>query len=234
MRGAAVVCGAMLVVSSTARGATFVVAPDGPLATLDRARQAVREWRKANPDRKEPVRVQLRGGTYRPSEPITFTPDDSGSAEAPVVYEAYKDERPVVSGGVRITGWQVRNGRWRVMLPEVRAGTWRFSQLFVDGQRRYRPRVPANGYYAILGGLPKGKDKKRAGPSGFRFTPGQLRAHWRNLNDVEVLVFNSWSMSRNNARRGADRPTRRPCRTANGCASRSPSPWAPWPTGPSI
>jgi len=55
-----------------------------PFATLQRAREAIGERKQAGP-LSEPVTVWLRGGVYRLSEPITFTPDDSGGT-------AYLDE----------------------------------------------------------------------------------------------------------------------------------------------
>jgi hypothetical protein len=73
--------------SSPARpAADFVVAVTGddrnpgtearPLATIDRARDAVREFRKGQPGRD--VLVLIRGGTYRVEEPLVFAPEDSG------------------------------------------------------------------------------------------------------------------------------------------------------------
>ena len=76
---------------------------DGPFATLDRARRAVHELKKGS--RNTPIIVMVRGGTYFLSAPLKFDRGDSGKANAPVVYDAYPGEKPVVSGGRRITGW---------------------------------------------------------------------------------------------------------------------------------
>src|SRR5579871_6563069 len=63
---------------------------DGPFASLQRAQMAVRQLRKRQPDRRTPIRVLLRGGTYsipqpeaftRP-EPLVFTPEDSGTPDS--------------------------------------------------------------------------------------------------------------------------------------------------------
>jgi len=60
---------------------------DGPFATVERAREAVRALRKTQ---KEPrsVRVVLRSGTYYLNQPLEFGTVDSGVAGAPVVYAA--------------------------------------------------------------------------------------------------------------------------------------------------
>jgi hypothetical protein len=167
---------------------------DGPLATLQGAQRVLRDWRKTGAfDEKSPAPVvRLRGGFYALSEPFTLTPEDNGT-----VWQAYEGERPVVSGGKRITGWRVDGGgRWEVEIPEVRDGAWYFTQLFVNDQRRWRPRLPAEGYYTIGGELERSAEAKGVGVDRFMFSGDDIREDWANLNDVEVLAFHSWSMSR--------------------------------------
>jgi hypothetical protein len=167
---------------------------DGPLATVHRAQAILREWRAAGgggTNAPAPV-VRVRGGHYSLSEPLVFTPADSGA-----VWQAYGTERPVLSGGVRITNWTVDgSGRWVAELPAVREGTWHFTQLFVNDQRRWRPRMPASGYYQIAGELEPSGQAKGGGVDRFQFAGQEIREDWVNLNDVEVLAFHSWSMSR--------------------------------------
>ncbi|MFB6074899.1 MAG: right-handed parallel beta-helix repeat-containing protein [Haloarculaceae archaeon] len=117
---------------------------DGPFATLDRARRAVRSLDLA--DRRDPVRVLLRGGVYWLDAPVEFGPGDGGTESAPVVYAAFPGETPVVSGGRAIDGWTETTvaGRraWRATLPEGAGDGHPIRQLWVDGERRYRPRLP--------------------------------------------------------------------------------------------
>ena len=102
---------------------------DGPFATVDRAREAVRAFLRTL-DRPRPIRVVLRAGTYCLDSPLEFGPEDSGSRDAPVVYAAAAGEKVTLSGGRRLRGgrWGEVNGRkaWTVDVPEVKAGTWRF------------------------------------------------------------------------------------------------------------
>lgn len=166
---------------------------DGPVATIQRAQTALREWRAASPPAPTAPRpeIQLRGGTYFLDRPWTLTPEDSHT-----IYRAYRAERPMLSGGVRITNWVVGNdARWRAELPAVREQNWHFTQLFVNDQRRPRPRLPVQGHYQIAGELAP-SDAALAGVDRFQFAASDLRADWQNLNDVEVLAFHSWSMSR--------------------------------------
>ena len=79
---------------------------DGPFATLRRARDAVRELKKAGALPAGGVTVELRGGRYGLSEPLALTAEDSGTAAAPVTYRARPGEPAVLSGGQRLTAWQ--------------------------------------------------------------------------------------------------------------------------------
>ena len=92
-----------LVLALPVLGQPYYVAPSGsdanpgtlerPFATIQRAQQAVRQ---------QPGSIWLRGGTYYLSEKLVFNAEDSGSQAAPVVYQAYGQEQPVISGGVRL------------------------------------------------------------------------------------------------------------------------------------
>ncbi len=169
---------------------------DGPFASLGRAQKAVRELRKAEPNRAAAIVVQVRGGTYRLTEPLVFTPEDSGTAQAPVVYQAAPGETPEVCGGEKLTGWKTDGGRWTVELPDVKAGKWNFAQLFVGGERRYRPRLPKDGYFFINAEMEPSADVQGRGDNRFRFKAGELKSGWANLNDVEILAFQVWTMAR--------------------------------------
>lgn len=170
---------------------------DGPLKTIHRAQGAVRQLKQREARRSRPILVIVRGGTYYLDRPIRFGPEDSGTKQAPIIYQAYPDERPVLSGGVRIAGWQVgEKGRWHAVLNDVRSGTWSFAQLFVGDQRRFRPRLPKQGYYRIAKEVPPTPKAAGKGHDRFGFSDGDLSADWGNRGDVEVMAFHQWSASR--------------------------------------
>ena len=202
-----------MAVHSGARTAHFYVAPegkdtwsgrypeprpgrnDGPFATLERAREAVRELKTSRAGRPRPIRVLLRGGLYELPHTLVFTEADSGTPGAPITYAAYPGERPVLSGGRRLTHWtrDTVNGRpcWTARLPEVAAGRWYFTQLFVNGERAPRPRRPREGWYRFAH-LPEGPRGIFQGVRSGGFAPGQLSAGWRNLHDVELVTIQYW------------------------------------------
>jgi hypothetical protein len=162
---------------------------DGPWATLARARDAVRSL-KAGGGLREAVTVYVRSGHYRLAEPFVLTPEDSGAAACPVTYAAQPGEQPVLSGGRLIQGWQPADGGlWRAELPEVKAGKWDFRTLWVNGQRRLRPRLPKEGAYPLAGGAPPDA-------SAFRFRPGDFRPEWAGRDEIEVVVLQYWTEAR--------------------------------------
>lgn len=170
---------------------------DGPLATLHRAQEVARQLRADDPGRARPLVILVRAGTYFLSEPLVFSAEDSASPESPLVWAAYPGERPLISGGTRLSGFVVgEDGRWRLHIPEVERGDWAFMQLFVNGNRRGRPRLPKTGYYHIGEEVPPTPEVAGRGYDRFGFSPGELRADWRNLPHVEVLFMHSWSISR--------------------------------------
>ncbi|HEV8291559.1 MAG TPA: right-handed parallel beta-helix repeat-containing protein [Tepidisphaeraceae bacterium] len=159
---------------------------DGPFATIAKAQGT----RAANAAKLQTILV--RGGTYFLPKPLSFTAADSNLTIA-----AYPNESPIFSGGQRITGWKKdAHGWWTVNLPEVKSGKWSFVQLFADGQRRYRPRLPKEGYYNIADAAPPSAKSAGKGSDRFVFKAGEVRGDWHNLADVEVIGFQVWTMAR--------------------------------------
>jgi len=83
----------------------------------------------------------VRGGTYYLPETLIFTAEDSGTQAAPVVYQAYEKEQPVLSGGVRLKDlkWEpYKDGIMRAKVP----AEFSTDQLFVNGERQPMARYP--------------------------------------------------------------------------------------------
>ncbi len=120
----------------------YYVAPDGddanpgtpakPFATLPRAQSAVRQ---------KPGDVLLRGGTYYLPATLVFTAQDSGTKAVPVVFQAYPNEQPVISGGVKLEklNWQpFTNGIFAAKVP----ADLQTEEIFVNGERQLLARYP--------------------------------------------------------------------------------------------
>lgn len=192
---------------------------DGPLASLQGARDTLRRLQgrgaAAGAEAGAAVRVVVQGGTYALREPLVFGPQDSGTEEAPVSYEAAPGARVVLSGGREITGFvQSDDGLWTAQLPEVADGLWYPEQLWVNGRRAIRARTP-NGvrlgetyvprYFYIAGAVGFGADPltgERADlqQRAFRANPGDLAVFEglgpTELNDANILVYYAWETAR--------------------------------------
>lgn len=114
---------------------------DGPVASLQGARDAIRKVKARGP-LTEPVTVSISKGAYEMTEPLVLGPGDSGTAETPIVYQGVRGQS-VFPGGRRITGFtQGPGGVWQAHVPEVAAGKWYFEHLWINGRRGLRARTP--------------------------------------------------------------------------------------------
>lgn len=72
---------------------------DGPFATLERARDAVRELKKRKAG---DITVYMRGGSYQLNQTVVFGVNDSGSDQGTITYAAYPSETPLLSSAQKI------------------------------------------------------------------------------------------------------------------------------------
>src|ERR1043166_2421028 len=164
---------------------------DGPMATLPAALKRAREARQKAGAALEQISLFLRGGRYWIAEPIVLTAEDSGlSADRPLTIANFPEERPVISGGRRITGWKIvpgSSGVWEANARESGDGNWYFRSLFVKDRRATRARTPNAGSFFHMQGE-RFSDK----PVLFAFKPGDLKPQWANEPDAELVAFEKW------------------------------------------
>jgi len=174
---------------------------DGPLASLGGARDRLRRLRLIARI-PEPIHVVIADGRYTLSEPFILGPEDSGTGQLTVSYEAAAGARPVFTGGRAITGFKRgTNGIWQTKIPDVAAGKWYFEQLFVNGRRAVRARTP-NKFYYYMG---KTVEVPVEGEQGkFRRTtkvrPDDLELlkdlSSNEIKDVTLIAYHKWCISR--------------------------------------
>ncbi|MHB8973719.1 MAG: right-handed parallel beta-helix repeat-containing protein [Pirellulaceae bacterium] len=80
-------------------------ATDGPFATLERARDAIRTQQSHGPLPAGGVTVELSGGTYELARPLELNAEDSGTENSPIIYRATPGETVRLLGGRIVTGW---------------------------------------------------------------------------------------------------------------------------------
>jgi hypothetical protein len=178
---------------------------DGPLASLTGARDAIRQWKQAG-RLAEPITVVVANGQYPLTTPLELNIADTGTAQAPIRYDAAKGAHPVFSGGRAIHGWQPgSNGLWHTHLSDVADGHWYFEQLWVNGHRATRARTP-NKFWFYLKDVqeePIARENGRPGkaarqtielrPDDFKSVAG-LTAE--ELKDVNLVVYHNWDDTR--------------------------------------
>ena len=183
---------AALVMLTTAGFAKEVfVAPNGsdqnpgsrskPFVTIERA---LMEAAKRPEGAK--MAIRLRSGTYYRSDPLQL-----GSTHGNLTIAPVGKEKVTISGGIKLTGWQRTGDRWTAKVP----GTVIANQLFVDGTRYRRPRHPKSGYFAIDKIVAEG-DRGKTGDQAIYFRGDDIRSDWHDLNAVEVLLFQNWTITR--------------------------------------
>lgn len=101
-----------------------------PYSSLEEAQKAVR---KLNKNMKGDITVYLRGGDYRITSPLKFTEKDSGTNGYRIIYKAYENETPVITGGQEITGWEPTMHRNIYSAPFK--SNQKLRALFVNGNR---------------------------------------------------------------------------------------------------
>ena len=172
-----------------------------PLATLGRARDLIRA-RKAAGELPEGAVVELREGTYYLDEPVEFGQQDSGTADAPIVYRRHGKEKVVIKGSRLVTGWcPYQGGIWQASLagtPFIKTGV---GDVFFADKRQPRARVPnvdpkhpRSGGCLYVDGVVE-KDSK----SLFHYNPDVVDpAKWAHPELARVTVWSwlNWNLNR--------------------------------------
>lgn len=167
-------------------------AGNGPLRTVQEAvdRALVRAGELAGDgDDRGFVNVWLRGGNHRLSEPVVMPPHHT---DIRITFSSYPGETAIIDGGRIIDDWQETTvdgiDAWMTVIPEVASGDWYFRQLFVNGERRWRPRWPDVGHYNLVG-LPE--DAPAFLHSRLLANADDVR-QFTNLSDVEMNLLWNW------------------------------------------
>jgi len=160
---------------------------DGPFRTIEKAQEAIRRRKNEKPGEK--TSVSIEGGVYFLKTPVTFTEEDSGTLSSPVIYRANRKGKVVLSGGRKIKGLKTikRDGKtfWTAEIPDAP----NFSQLWVNGKRRYSARYPEKGYLVYKRDL-KNIAKKGGGNSA-RIEPEILKKIGKAGSDIVLEVTQS-------------------------------------------
>jgi GH18 family chitinase len=153
-----------------------------PLATLEHARDAIRQLKLSNPSSKDEMVVWLRGGDYIRTNTLELNTVDSGTSASPITWRPYQNETVRLLGGGVLTGFtpvldptilarldaKARGQVFQLNLPSNgitqfgemksrgfgRPGTTAHCELFFDHHPMTLARWPNPGQFAKIAGYP--------------------------------------------------------------------------------
>ena len=168
---------------------------DGPFATLNGARLAIRKLPRPL---QEPIQVTLAAGTYRLTEEIRFTGADSGEAKALITYQAATGAEVILDGGQPLPAFTVAaNGHWTTKAPLTNG---RAQQLWVGGKRAPRAKSFNEGYHFVR----QLEEETPVGPDLFRqkvrLAPADIallqKASAAEVADTVINFYHKWDNTR--------------------------------------
>ena len=209
----------LLVICSTSCGEgedsknVFYLSPDGsddnpgtqaaPFRTLERVQI---EIKKKSGSSKGDITVYLRGGIYALKNTVEFGPDDSGADNFRIIYKAFEDEKPIISGGKVLQNWKRVDGSdiWKAPADGI-AYT---RELYVNGRlatiaKGKGKEIKTQGWGKIDDpGIRKAKLLKTYSTyqgnlpvyAGYQTTDVyQQMAGWKNKSDIEAVYLQAWT-----------------------------------------
>lgn len=124
-----------------------------PLATVAMAIRKARELRRLNDTSiKSGIHIKVAAGLYRLDEPLFIRPEDSGTADSPIIIEGEGIGKTVLSGGIKVSGWRKVNYAIPGLPAEAKGKVWvadapvigdeplQFRQLWVNNEKAVRAR----------------------------------------------------------------------------------------------
>lgn len=163
-------------------------------ATLEGARDVIRHGLARGDGKRRPITIWVRDGDYFRTNAFELTTADSGTADAPITWRAYKDERVRLLGGRKLTGFAPvadanvlarldEKARGHVVQLNLRAlGIADFGEmksrgfgrptvpahceLFFDHRPMTLARWPNEGEFAKIAGYPAGQKDEHGGQLG--------------------------------------------------------------------
>ncbi len=167
-----------------------------PFATVSKALRQARELRRLqDPLVKNGIHILLKTGSYQLDEPIYIRPEDAGTKESPTFIEAAPDAKPVISGGIPVTGWHKvissinglpakANGRvWVADIPFVAGSKYNFRQLWINGLKATRAKTEIS---RILNWNKK---------NGTCWIPTPKNGSLKNVAGLEMFIHQWWEIA---------------------------------------
>lgn len=193
---------------------------DGPLATLEKARDVIRSIKQRGALPAGGVRVEMAAGIYSLARPFALEAQDSGTQKAPIEYAAQRGAKVRIIGGKIVSGWKKVTDAAQLsrLEPEARTHVWQAdlgAQGLTDlpgpqaganwGQSapgaelfQNRPmtlaRWPNDGTVQVVdvvNGTPEGNNGVKSAKEGKIIYGGDRPKRWTNESDIWLHGY--WS-----------------------------------------
>ena len=129
------------------------------------------------------IYVYLRGGNYALSATLVFDDRDAGTNGYNIIYAAFPNEIPIISGEKKITGWGLYD-KDKLIYSAAAGSNVQTRQLFINGKRAVRART-----FDPLANLTIDTDIGHT-------TSSLAIASWKNTSDIEMVYQASWTNPR--------------------------------------
>lgn len=148
-----------------------------PFKTLEKAKNFIRTIRDKS---QKDITVFLRDGVYPLTQTLVFDKDDSGNKNTRITYSAYQNETPVLSGELSFNAWKKSTkDLWEMHIPKMQ-----FRQLYINGKKAVRARMPNIGSYNV--NLMWDVKQQEI------LIDSRLIKPWENFKNVELIVNMNW------------------------------------------
>ena len=165
---------------------------EAPFLTLAHARDVLRA---ESGSMTEDVHVYLRGGTYRLTETFVLGSEDSGKNGFRIIYAAFPNEVPVLTGSTQVTGWTAHDANiYKAPLER----TTKLRNLYVNGQRAAMTSIRAtsagsSGSYDVSAGQADWAWASGSGADGIRYDMNEVPEIASNGDDLEIVNGTTWN-----------------------------------------
>ena len=151
-----------------------------PFKTLEQAKDVIRNMKN-----KGDITVDIAPGDYFIDEPIVFDSQDSAEDGYKIRYTSSAEEKPVISGGKRVDGWNLADAEKNVYVADVDMSGIR--QMYVNDKRAVRARTDD---YSVIN-----QETAEINSKGY-VTSNPEVGNWKNVSDIEFVYVTAWKNSR--------------------------------------
>ena len=172
---------------------------DGPFATLGKARNAIRRFKKKDKTKQSYI-VIVRGGTYYLEKTFVLGMEDSGTKSCPIIYRAFENETPILKGSRGLNGFRKYQGNvLKVNLERLDINQENVNQLFVNGRRQTLARYPNRDFKDPVGGgfLYVAKEQSEEKSKKVICYESLPLNNWKNLSNAEIVIFPGYEWTNN-------------------------------------